>query len=176
MKNKTTNKVVIKNSLRGGFRKTLWRIFIVLGIAALVVIGILMILNPNGFGDVFWGVVLIIGGGFGGYFIVESMINGTVIATISDKGIDVTDKAFIPWEHVKSFKKEIDGIVTQAISGPGSSIDIVYYENGDVEKLRSVSFDSEYSPYTNEGIVKILEEFYEGYKSESSRVLPGRDE
>lgn len=168
-KNASSNEVVIKNTLWcGGFLKTTKRISIVIGGAAFVVIGLLMVFNSGGIGDTIWGLVLAIGGGFGLYAIIDSMIQGTVIATISDRGVDVADKAFVPWEHVKSFKKEVDGIINQAVSGPGSNVEIVYYEDGDVEKLRSVMFDSGYSSYTNEGAVKVLDEFYERYKSNNT--------
>ena len=180
MKNETTNKVVIRNSLRGGFRKTLWRIFIVLVLAGLAYIGVFMILHSDGFAETIFGAVLAICFGGAGCFKVYSMIKGTVVVTISDKGIDVADETFVPWEHVQGIEHDATDVFTQVLLGVHTDDDdhikIEYYKDGDVEKSKSISFDSEYSPYTNEEIVKILGEFYERYKGELGRALPGRAE
>ena len=172
MKNNTSNKVVIKNSLRGCFGKTLLAIIRVLVLAGLAYIGIFMILNSDVFVEIIFGAVFAIGFGGAGCFKVYSVIKGTVIVTISDKGIDVADETFVPWEYVQGFKQDGDGF-TQFIFELDSNIKIEYYEDGDAEKPKSVTFDSEYSSYTNEGIVKILEEFYEMYKGRAGRTLHG---
>ena len=150
-----TNPVVIKHSFRGSFGKTLWKGFKVFGGSALAVIGVLMVLNSGGFRDIFWGLILAIGGGLSIYIFVSDMIEGSIIATISDEGINITDKPFIPWESVKKIEIIKDVLI------PGSDDITITYICQSSEELRIANIDPGFSAYTLSDVMNILQEFQE---------------
>jgi hypothetical protein len=166
--------VVIKSTFRGSFKNMVFKILMIIGIAAFIPVGIWLFLNSDGIFDMVLAFAAIAGSGFGLYAVISDAINGTTIATISNKGIAIPDTPFISWENLSKFEiLENDLITRQVLNSRDTYITIEYMsisdDNGQTE-MRSMKIDPSFSNYTLDETMEILKNFHDGYTSSKSKA------
>jgi len=164
------DKVIVKNTFGGTFRKVFWKcIKLVLVSPLLAIFLYVLIAHTN-------SVELVIGLAgtviFGGYllFYIIKMLNGKTIAIISNEGIAVEslDLTVIKWENIRSVKKG-ETLLGTLLAFTGNLLDmldffgiiIITYVNSETGEEATVSFNTPSGNFTHSQTIKIIKKFHD---------------
>jgi hypothetical protein len=169
------DKVIVKNTLGGTFKKVFWKCIKLIIASFFLVVFFPMLISPAD--DYEFVIVLtgtILSGGYLLFHIIRMLI-GKTIAIISDEGIAVwkLDLTVIKWENISTIEKELTWIgffydFNWFFTDKFDSLTMITikYKDSETGEEATVSFNTRTANFTHSQILKIIKKFQNQRKGE----------